>query len=246
MLLKKHILGLVAVGMSLSTVPVFAADAISAPAQKVIGAAAQTVVPSLAVLNSTTATLSGGKLTLGGVAPNTIVFSDRPVRAAGHVLTSSFIKQWDEGKDSFAKDPPNATISVLSADGKTVEDAVVVLASPTLSAGNLVFDVSVLEGGLNDASGPASLFVDWYSPHQGYGPQPAWQGGWYGHRHHGGFGAGLALGALSGGVLGAAFGHVGSYPNQPVYASPVYAPPVYAAPAYPTPVCGYYPYPACY
>ena len=40
------------------------------------------------------------------IAPNSIVFADRPVRAAGHVLTSEFIKQWDEGSDSFAKTRP--------------------------------------------------------------------------------------------------------------------------------------------
>src|SRR5262245_25233758 len=92
-----------------------AEDAITAPAQKTIGAQSSSqMVPSLAVLNSGGATLAGGKLTMTGIAPNSIVFADRPVRAAGHVLTSEFIKQWDEGKDSFAKDPPNATISVMN------------------------------------------------------------------------------------------------------------------------------------
>ena len=94
-----------------------AQDAITAPAQKTIGASKAEMVPSLAVLNSGGATLSGGKLTMSDIAPNSIVFADRPVRAAGHVLTKEFIKQWDEGNDSFAKDPPNATISVLNSDG---------------------------------------------------------------------------------------------------------------------------------
>ena len=76
--------------------------------------AVRAMIPSLAVLNSKGATLQGNKLTLTGVSSNSIVFADRPVRAAGHVLTSHFIKEWDVGNDSFAKDPPNATISVLS------------------------------------------------------------------------------------------------------------------------------------
>lgn len=226
----------------LATGSALAEDAITTPAQKTIGAATSAVSPSLAVLNSSTALLVDGKLVLGGISGNAIVFADRPVRAAGHVLTADFIKQWGDGADSFAKDPPNATISVLSSDGKTVEDAVVVLTSPKLGDGKLTFDVSVLEGGLKDAHGPASLFIDWYAPHHGYAPQPAWQGGWYNHgHHHGNFGAGLALGALSGGVLGAAFGHAASYYNQPVYQTPVYQAPAYAVPA-----CGYYPYPPCY
>src|SRR5580765_8019461 len=87
-----------------------AQDAISAPAQKTIGAAKSAMVPSLAVLNSRGASLQGDTLTLTGVAPNSIIFADRPVRSAGHVLTKDFLKEWDEGTDSFAKDPPNATI----------------------------------------------------------------------------------------------------------------------------------------
>ena len=103
-----------------------------------------------------------------GVSPNSIVFADRPFRAAGHVLTKHFLKEWDEGSDSFAKDPPNATISVLSAEGDSVEDAVVVLKAPKLEGDKLTFEVSVLEGGLSKATGPASLFIDWFAA-RGYG-----------------------------------------------------------------------------
>ena len=133
-------------------------------------------VPSLAVLNAAGAKLEGGKLTLTGVAPSSIVFADRPVRAAGHVMTEQFIMQWDEGKDSFAKDPPNATVSVLGGDGSKVSDAVVTLKAPKLEGGNLTFDVVVLEGNLAGSSGPAALFIDHFG---GFG------GGGF---HAGGFG----------------------------------------------------------
>ena len=43
-------------------------DAINAPAQKTIGAQSSKMVPSLAVLNSGRATLSGGKLTMSDVS----------------------------------------------------------------------------------------------------------------------------------------------------------------------------------
>jgi hypothetical protein len=79
-----------------------AQDAISAPAQKTIGQAKSKMVPSLAVLNSRGATLQNDTLTLTGVSPNSIIFADRPVRSAGHVLTSEFLKEWDVGNDSFA------------------------------------------------------------------------------------------------------------------------------------------------
>ncbi len=97
-----------------------AQDAIVAPGQKTIGQsqpAKAAMIPSLAVINSRGATLQGNILTMTDVGSNSIVFADRPFRAAGHVLTKHFLKEWDEGSDSFAKDPPNATISVLSGEG---------------------------------------------------------------------------------------------------------------------------------
>ena len=48
------------------------------PLQKTIGEAKPEVVPSLIVMNSRGATLDAGKLTLTGVAPNSIVFADQP------------------------------------------------------------------------------------------------------------------------------------------------------------------------
>src|SRR5919107_1302246 len=139
------------------------------PLTKTIGRVTPTgPVPSLAVLNAAGAKLEGNKLTLTGVSPNSIVFADRPVRAAGHVMTQQFIMQWDEGKDSFAKDPPNATVSVLGGDGSKVSDAVVTLKAPKLEGGNLTFDVAVLEGNLTGASGPAALFIDHFGGFGGF------------------------------------------------------------------------------
>ncbi|WP_184692303.1 hypothetical protein [Rhizobium leguminosarum] len=211
----------------LSTPPTFAQDAISAPAQKTIGATKSKMVPSLAVLNSAGAKLENGKLTMSGISGTSIVFADRPVRSAGHVLTSEFIKQWGEGADSFAKDPPNATISVLSGKGDTVADAVVVLKTPNLEGGNLTFDIVVLEGDLAGADGPASLFIDWFAARGPYGGvavggrAPVWRGGWYAHP-----GAYYGAGVVAGAAIGTAVAEDRRY--------------------YPPPACGYYPYPQCY
>jgi hypothetical protein len=60
---------------------------------------------------------------LAGVSPTSIVFADRPVRAAGHLPTDALLDEWTSG--DFAKDPPNATVSVLSKDGATAHDIVV-------------------------------------------------------------------------------------------------------------------------
>ena len=228
-----------AVGVMLAPGSALAQDAITAPAQKTIGesqAQATQMVPSLAVLNSGGASLAGGKLIMTDIAPNAIVFADRPVRAAGHVLAKDFLKQWDEGNDSFANDPPNATISVFKGDGSAVEDAVVVLVKPMLEGKTLSFDVKVLEGNLTGADGPAALFIDWFAARGVYGRgvvgggwrggwgyhAPVWRGAWYAHPAYAG--AGLAAGAAIG-AAAAARAYYRPYPYEP---------------------CGYYPYPPCY
>ncbi len=104
--------------------------------------------------------MQSGKLVLTGIAPNSIVFADRPVRSAGHELTSRIVEDWGSGTDNFAKDPPNATISVFQKDGSGVKDAVIVLKSPKIEGENLAFDVDVLEGDIKGADGPASVFID--------------------------------------------------------------------------------------
>src|SRR5262245_9657930 len=84
-----------------------------APQPKSIGQPAQQhPYQSLIVMNARGATLQGDKLVLTGVSPNSIVFADRPVRAAGHVLTTHVLEEWTpspDGQDTFAKNPPNAT-----------------------------------------------------------------------------------------------------------------------------------------
>jgi hypothetical protein len=154
------ILGVVGVCSTSIVLAQNAQNAITAPAQNTIGTAKAEMVPSLIVMNARGASLQGGKLTLNGISPNSIVFADRPVRAAGHALTTHLLEEWSVGNESFAKDPPNATVSVLNSDGSTVNDAVVVLKSPKLEGDRLTFDVSVLEGDLKGGTGPASVFID--------------------------------------------------------------------------------------
>jgi hypothetical protein len=174
------------------------------------------VYPSLIVMNARGASLQGGKLTLTGVAPNSIVFADRPHRAAGHDLTSRLLEEWapsNTSAESFTKDPPNATISVFNKDGSGIRDAVIVLKTPKLEGDTLTFDVDVLEGDITGGDGPASVFIDIigrpFTPMSfaGVARRSAFRGAMY---------AGAAYGA-------AAYYH-----------------------PYARPACGYYPYPPCY
>jgi hypothetical protein len=146
--------------------------------------------------------------------------------------------QWDEGKNNFAIDPPNATVSVLGGDGSDVSDAVVTLKKPKLEGTTLTFDVDILEGNLAGAAGPTALFIDAFAVRGPYGGGfahvggygGAWRGGAYWHApvYHGawyGAAAGAAVGVAAGAAIGAAA------------AAPYY---------YGPPRCGYYPYPPCY
>jgi len=112
----------------------------------------------LFVQNAQGVTFSKGTMTLRGVNPITIAFADRPERFAGHMLTSKFIPMWSQGKDSFLKDPPNATVSLFHDNH--VSSLVVVLRNPRLAGGNLSYDVQVLEGAPPASAGAASLFID--------------------------------------------------------------------------------------
>jgi hypothetical protein len=230
--MKKYVVSSVAIAFSLSVATVAsmaqtAAPPQHVPLQKTIGQARPEVVPSLFVLNSRGVTLQGGKLTLIGVSPNAIVFADRPVRSAGHELTAHLLEEWapaNAENDSFAKDPPNATVSAFMKSGAGIRDAVVVLRNPVVDGDRLTFDVDVLEGDLTGADGPASVFIDIIgrpaTPRSfaGAARRTAYRGAYY---------RGVAVGA---GVTGAA----------------VVAPHVYPPVAYPRPLCGYYPYPPCY
>jgi hypothetical protein len=212
------------------------------PLQKVIGQAKPEIVPSLIVIDARGATLQGGKLALSGVAPNSIVFADRPVRAAGHSLTTDLLEEWSPGNDSdesFAEDPPNATVSVFSQDGSKIRDAVVVLKTAKLEGDRLTFDVEVLEGELSGADGPAALFIDRF----GYG---GFRGG-YARVGRGGVTVGR-VGAV-GGVWRRPYVARGAwYRGAGVGAAVVGGAAIGAAAAnaYNRPACGYYPYPPCY
>ena len=118
-----------------------------------------TKVEMLFVQSAKGATLANGKLTLTGVGATTVFFSDRPRRIAGHLATPEMISLWSEGQNSFLKDPPNATLSAFTPDGKVV-NTVVVLRNPMLSGDRMTYDVTVTQGNVPASVDGASLFID--------------------------------------------------------------------------------------
>ena len=117
-------------------------------------------VQLLFVQNARDVVMGKGRLTLIGVNPTTIFFSDRPKRIAGHMSTEDFVLDWQKGtgKESFHADPPNATLSVFGDE--EIVDVVVTLKNPRLVGGALVYDINLLEVEKPIPSGPMSLFID--------------------------------------------------------------------------------------
>jgi hypothetical protein len=119
------------------------------------------IVQVLFVQNAEAVVFDKGTLTLKNVSPMTVFFSDRPVRIAGHFNTKDeFVPLWDEGKDSFLKDPPNATVSMYEKGREQLEDVVVKLSKPRLKGKDLTYDITVIEGKAPKMGGACSVFID--------------------------------------------------------------------------------------
>ena len=84
----------------------------------------------------------GQTLTLRGITPSTLYFSDRPKRVVGHMSTADFVDLWAIGDNSFETDPPNAVLAFLEPDADAPDDAVVVLkaAEPRRRRRSLLLD----------------------------------------------------------------------------------------------------------
>ncbi len=98
------------------------------------------------------------RLTLRGVSPVTLFFSDRPERIAGNMNTAAFVPFWSEGKDSFLSDPPNADISIIE-DG-ALRQTVVVLDDPVLEGEDLHYTVNIIDGDMPVLGEDVSVFID--------------------------------------------------------------------------------------
>jgi hypothetical protein len=95
----------------------------------------------LFVLDATSATADGDRLTLVGVDPISVAFTDRPRRLVARVQTSGLSRTWDDA--GFAEDPPNAAVSWFDDDGE--HSVVVVLSDPQPAADDLSFAYRVIE-----------------------------------------------------------------------------------------------------
>jgi hypothetical protein len=111
-------------------------------------------------------------LRLVNVGHQTLYFSDRPVRIAGHMPMDAYMDEWKagEGPDNFAADPPNATLSVLESGQAENTVVVVEISHPVVDDKDLVYEYKLIEGTMPQAGGATALFIDWIGVGGGVGP----------------------------------------------------------------------------
>jgi hypothetical protein len=117
-------------------------------------------IESMFVQTARRAVSDGKQLTLEGLTPATLFFSDRPERIVGHLSTTDFVGLWAEGENSFAEDPPNAVLAFLEPGDEAPEDAVIVLRDPVTEDASISHAIDVLEGSLPETTGAVTLFID--------------------------------------------------------------------------------------
>jgi len=109
-------------------------------------------------------------LRLVKVNQQTLYFSDRPQRIAGHLKMADYLETWTQGKDNFGEDPPNATLSVYEPDRGENTLAVVEITNPVVDGADLTYNYKLIDGKLPASGGATALFIDWFGPGGGVGP----------------------------------------------------------------------------
>jgi len=106
------------------------------------------------------------------VSQQTLYFSDRPVRIAGHLKMADYLKEWTAkaGKDNFGEDPPNAVLSVYEPGQPDNTVAVVEITNPIVEGADLVYSYKIINGKMPASGGATSLFIDWIGVGGGVGP----------------------------------------------------------------------------
>ena len=114
----------------------------------------------------------GKTLRLVNFAQQTLYFSDRPVRIAGHMTTTAYMSEWKAaaGPDNFAKDPPNATLSVYEPGSKENKLVVVEISHPVIEGKDLIYNYKLIEGTMPKTGGTTALFIDSLGVGGGVGP----------------------------------------------------------------------------
>jgi hypothetical protein len=105
------------------------------------------------------------------VDQQTLYFSDRPQRIAGHIKMPDYLAEWARAASSnnFGSDPPNATLSVYESGQPDNTIAVVKISQPVVDGNDLTYSYKLIEGAMPKGGGATALFIDWIGPGGGVG-----------------------------------------------------------------------------
>ena len=125
----------------------------------------------MATSGTFTETDDGHLLVLEGINEQTIYYSDRPNRVAGHMSTDELVKKWTSGDDSFESNPPNTVMAIVEPDG-TQNAITIALTKPVydLEAMQMQYSVYIIADEVDAANqvdvsfpetfGDVALFID--------------------------------------------------------------------------------------
>lgn len=84
---------------------------------------------------------------LVNVNKQTLYFSDRPNRIAGNLTMAAYMDEWTAraGKDNFANDPANATLSVYEPGRQDNTIIVVEISNPVIDGKDLIYSYKLIE-----------------------------------------------------------------------------------------------------
>jgi hypothetical protein len=96
------------------------------------------------------------------VNQQTLYFSDRPERIAGHMKMDQYLTEWSkaEGPDNFSSDPPNAILSVFEPGQPDNTVVVVKISHPVVDGSDIVYSYKIIKGQIPSKGGATALFID--------------------------------------------------------------------------------------
>jgi len=114
---------------------------------------------------------AAGTFRLVKVSQQTLYFSDRPQRIAGHLTMTDYLKEWTSaaGKDNFGADPPNAALSVYEPGQADNTLVVIKITNPVVDGADLIYSYKIIKGTMPARGGATSLFIDWIGVGGGVG-----------------------------------------------------------------------------
>jgi hypothetical protein len=96
------------------------------------------------------------------VNQQTLYFSDRPERIAGHMKMDQYLAEWSkaEGPDNFSSDPPNAILSVYESGKDDNSIVVVKISHPVVDGNDILYSYKIIKGTMPGSGGATALFID--------------------------------------------------------------------------------------